>query len=61
MTNKMLMEINPNNRLWIDNIESLYSSFQIFPKKENSKEENFNNISRLLILVFLVFFFIQSK
>jgi len=61
MTNKILMEINPNNRLWIDNIESLVSSFQIFPKKENSKEENFNNISRLLILVFLVFFFIQSK
>ena len=46
---------NPNNRLWIDNIESLTSSFQIFPKKENSKEENFNNISRLLILVFFLY------
>ena len=29
---------NPNNLLWIDNIESLFSSFNIFPKKENSKE-----------------------
>lgn len=52
---------NPNNKIWIDNIESLFSSFQFFPKKENSKEENFNNISRLLILIFLVFFFIQSR
>jgi hypothetical protein len=62
MSNKIQQNIlNQNNRLWIDNIESLVSSFQIFPKKENSKEENFNNISRLLFLVFLVFFFIQSK
>jgi hypothetical protein len=50
---------NPNNLLWIDNIESLFSSFNIFPKKENSKEENFNNVSRLLILIFLIFYFIQ--
>jgi hypothetical protein len=50
---------NPNNLLWIDNIESLFSSFNILPKKENSKEENFNNVSRLLILVFLIFYFIQ--
>ena len=52
---------NLNNKIWIDNIESLFSSFQIFPKKENSKEENFNNISRLLIIIFLVFFFIQRS
>lgn len=50
---------NPNNLLWIDNIESLFYSFNIFPKKENSKEENFNNVSRLLIIVFLIFYFIQ--
>jgi hypothetical protein len=50
---------NPNNLLWIDNIESLFYSFNIFPKKENSKEENFNNVSRLLILIFLIFYFIQ--
>jgi hypothetical protein len=52
---------NSNNKIWIDNIESLFSSFDIFPNKENSKEENFNNISRLLILVFLVFYFIQTR
>lgn len=51
---------NINNKIWIDNIESLFSSFEIFPKKEYSKEENFNNISRLLIIVFLVFYFIQT-
>ena len=51
---------NQNNKIWIDNIESLFSSFNIFPKKENSKEENFNNISRMLIVLFLVFFIIQS-
>jgi hypothetical protein len=51
MSNKIQQNIlNPNNRIWIDNIDSLVSSFQIFPKKENSKEENFNNISRLLLL-----------
>jgi hypothetical protein len=50
---------NPNNLLWIDNIESLISSYNIFPKKDNSKEENFNNVSRLLILTFLIFYFIQ--
>ena len=52
---------NQNNKIWIDNIESLFSSFNIFPKKENSKEENFNNISRLLILVFLIFYFTQTS
>lgn len=51
---------NTNNRIWIDNIESLYSSWNIFPNKDNSKEENFNNLSRLLILVFLIFYFIQN-
>uniref|UniRef100_A0A6C0I5D6 Minor capsid protein P9 transmembrane helices domain-containing protein n=1 Tax=viral metagenome TaxID=1070528 RepID=A0A6C0I5D6_9ZZZZ len=57
-TNK---DYNPNNRIWIDNIESLYSSWNIFPQKDNSKEENFNNISRLLILVFLIFYCILDK
>jgi hypothetical protein len=52
---------NLNNKIWIDNIDSLFSSFDIFPKRENSKEENFNNISRLLIIIFLVFFFIQHS
>ena len=62
MSNKIQQNmLNPNNKIWIDNIESLFSSFQIFPNKENSKEENFNNISRLLILVFLVFYFIQTR
>ena len=61
MSNKIQQNfLNPNNKIWIDNIESLFSSYNIFPNKLNSKEENFNNISRLLILVFLVFYFIQS-
>ena len=62
MSNKNNQGIqNYNNKIWIDNIESLFSSFQIFPKIKYSKEENFNNISRLLILVFLIFYFIQTK
>ena len=55
------MSVNHQNKLWIDNIESLFSSFDIFPNKKNSKEENFNNVSRLLIILFLIFYFIQNS
>lgn len=55
------MSIHNQNKIWIDNIESLFSSFDIFPNKKNSKEENFNNVSRLLIVLFLIFYFIQNQ
>lgn len=55
------MSIHNQNKIWIDNIESLFSSFNIFPNKKNSKEENFNNVSRLLIVLFLIFYFIQNQ
>ena len=53
--------INHNNKIWIDNIESLFYSFDICPNKENSKEENFNNISRLLMVSFLFYYLSLNK
>ena len=51
--------INNSQKIWIDNIESLFASTSLLPSYKNTNEENYNNVSRFLILIFLIFFIIS--
>jgi hypothetical protein len=48
-----------SQKIWIDNIESLFSSTNLLPSYKNTNEENYNNVSRFLIVMFLIFFVIS--
>jgi len=54
-----MIKLNNSQKIWIDNIESLFSSTSLLPSHKNTDEENYNNVSRFLILIFLIFFIIS--
>ena len=47
-----------SQKIWIDKIDSLFSSTSLLPSYKNTNEENYNNVSRFLIVMFFIFFVI---
>lgn len=48
--------INNSQKIWIDNIQNLFSTANLLPSYKNTNEENYNNVSRFLIVIFFIFF-----
>lgn len=50
-----------DKKFWIENISNLFCSFEIFPMKEMTIEEQMNSLTRVVIIIFLVLFLIDYK
>jgi Family of unknown function (DUF5762) len=52
---------SPDNDIWINNPSKLIQSLNIFPSSNFSYQENFNSITRMVILISIILFITKYK
>jgi len=46
--------MNNDNKFWLKDPYNIINSFNVIPKKENSLSKNLNNITRLILIIFIL-------
>lgn len=52
---------NSHNRFWVDDINSFFDDWSIFPSAKMSREEKLNAVTRLILLISILLLFLGKK